>query len=266
MSFGQFIRTPEFRSNALRIVLVYAGVIVLSWLFLWWYTGHGEQVSVPDLKGMTLQEAETTLSSRGLHYLVIDSVYDEAGKGGVIMEQSPPPESQVKEGREVFLTVFRYKPPMETVNIEEGDFAQVAIIKLRNKGIKYDIKYVPNNSMVGSVIGLTYKGKKVRKNDQVPRGETVVLTVGESDTGTVQIPNLTGKTYAEALALLDSLHLSAQPHFENNPLTAQDSAICRVCRQLPAYNPGDPGVPPGRFVDFWLSDTPCTADTTQTNP
>lgn len=260
MSFRQFIKTPDFRKHGFRIVLVYVGAIVFSWLFLWWYTGHGEQVSVPDLKGLPLEQAAEALEARGLSYLVIDSVFDEHGKGGVVMEQSPSPESAVKEGREVFLTIYRYQPPMEVVNIDEGDFAQVAVIKLRNKGIKYDIKYVPNNSMVGSVVSITYKGKRVKKNDAIPRGVTVVLTIGESDNEKVQIPDLSGMYYTQALALLDSLHLMAQPHFENNPLTAQDSAACRVCRQLPEYNPANPGVSPGHFIDFWLSNEPCVAD------
>jgi beta-lactam-binding protein with PASTA domain len=262
MSFSKFIKTPDFRKHGLRIVLVYVGLIVLSWMFLSWYTGHGQQVSVPDLRGMTVEQAREVLAERSLELLVIDSIFDEKAKGGTIVEQSPVPESQVKEGREVFLTIFRFQPPMETIGIEEGDFAQVALIKLRNKGVKYEVKYVPNNSMVGSVVSISYRGKKLRATDQVPRGETVVLSIGESDNEKVQIPNLVGMSYAQAIAQLDSLNLMPQPHFENNPLTAQDSSACRVCRQLPAFNPGDPGVSPGRFVDFWLSNTPCAADTT----
>jgi beta-lactam-binding protein with PASTA domain len=264
MSFRSFLGTKDFRNTLVRILLIYAFAVVIAWLFLWWYTDHGKQVTVPDLRGKNIAEAAEELNTLGVQYLVIDSLFDEKESGGKIIEQSPAPGSSVKEGREIFLTIYRYQPPMEKINIEEGESAQVAIIKLKNKGVNYEIKYVPNNSMVGSVISLTHRGKKLRKDELVPRGDKVFLQIGISDNGKVDIPNLIGLNYKQVIQLLDSLNLTPQAHFVTD-VSAADSTLLRVCRQMPEPDGGVMGISPGEFIDFWLNDGPCSPDSTNNN-
>jgi eukaryotic-like serine/threonine-protein kinase len=263
MALGQFIKSKDFRKHGLRIILIYLGVFLFFGALMWWYTDHGQQVAVPDLSGMTTEQAIAALDERNLDYLVVDSIYDEDATPGAVLSQSPAPESKVKEGRQVFLTVYRFQPPQEKINIEEGDYAQVAIIKLQNKGIKYEIVYVPNNGMIGSVISITHKGKKMKKDEMIARGERVVLTVGEADTELVRIPDLYGMSYRDALIALDTLHLMIQPFFDGEPHSSQDSAAYHVCRHQPPFDPASAGVPAGRIIDVWLSTSPCERDTTQ---
>ena len=135
MSFWGYLKSKDGKRGLLRLLGVYVGVTILVMIFLWWYTDHGQQVSVPNLSGMTVEEATTALEDLNLEVLVIDSIYDKKAKPGTVLEQSPAPEQKVKEGRSVFLTIYRILPPQETINIKEGDFAQVAIIKLKNKGM-----------------------------------------------------------------------------------------------------------------------------------
>lgn len=260
MSFLGYIKSKEGRKILMQIVGIYLVVLIVSWVFLWWYTDHGQQVSVPDLKGMTTAEAEQVLADMDLTFLVVDSVFVKDAKGGTILEQNPVPESKVKEGRQVFVTVYRIEPPQETINIKEGDFAQVAIIKLKNKGIEFDTKYVPNNSMVGAVISVTYKGKKVRPGDKIPRGNKVVLTVGTAVDQLVRIPNLVGLTYSEAMTRLDTLNLMGQAFFMYDVQSSADSAVGRICEQDPPFDPDAPGVQAGKIVDFKIFNTPCTTE------
>jgi eukaryotic-like serine/threonine-protein kinase len=260
MSFIKYIVSPNGRKQVLQIILVNIGILLFFWILLRWYTDHGEQVAVPDLKGLTLQEATQTLDDRGLTLLVVDSIYDEKATGGKVVEQSPVAESKVKEGRQVFVTIYRFEPPQETINIEEGDYAQVAIIKLKNKGIRFDIQEVPNGNMIGSVISITHKGRKIKQGDTIARGEKVTLTVGIASNASIALPNLQGLSYQQAMSLLDSLQLMGQAFFDPEPLSAQDSALFRVCRQDPPFETDGPGVPSGRIIDFWLSNTPCQTD------
>ncbi len=263
MSFIQYVFSKAGMRELVKIILVNLLLIGLIWLFLWWYTDHGRQVAVPDVRTMSTEQAVEELASRGLGYLVVDSLYDEDAVPGSVVEQSPAPESKVKEGRQVYLTIYRIQPPMERISIEEGEFAQVAIIKLKNKGIRYDVRYVPNNNMVGSVVSVTHRGKKLRAGDEIRRGEMVVLTVGEATDQSVVVPQLMGKSYAEAMAVLDSLNLMGQAFFEPNATSAQDSTLFRVCRQDPEFRDDAAPVPPGRIIDFWLSKEPCGSDQNQ---
>ena len=264
MSFLQFIKTPQFRKSMLRIALIYLALITLTWFGLMWYTDHGKYVSVPDLQDMTLAEAVAALEERDLQVLVIDSIYDKKAKAGTVIEQSPAPESQVKEGRQVFLTVYRTTRPMEKLGVKEGDFAAVAFIKLRNKGIEFDTLYENNNVFVGSIIRLVYGGKRAGPDSYVPRGDRVQLVIGRAASGKIAVPNLNGKTCREAETVLDTLGLVCNCRFEPGISlpTAQDSMIFRVCRQDPPFDPLSPGTSPGRIVDLWLYNEPCPIDST----
>lgn len=260
MSFFGYLKSKDGKRSLLRLLGVYAIVTILVMIFLWWYTDHGQQVSVPNLSGMTVEEAKAALDDLSLEVLVIDSIYDKKAKPGTVLEQSPAPEQKVKEGRAVFLTIYRILPPQETINIKEGDFAQVAIIKLKNKGIEFDVKYVPNNSLVGAVISVTYKGKRLKPGDQIARGNKVVLSIGTSADETVVVPDLRGLSYEGAMTLLDSLNLMGQAFFMYDIQSSADSAVGRICEQDPAYDPEAPGVAPGRIIDFRLYSEPCSTD------
>jgi beta-lactam-binding protein with PASTA domain len=262
MSLGSFVKSPEFRKIALRAVLLYGGLIAVSWFYLRWYTDHGEYVSVPDMKGMTLQDAITAIEDRDLTYLVIDSIYDRKAVPGTVVDQSPVAESQVKEGRQVFLTIYRISPPMEKLGIKQGDYAAVAMIKLKNKSIDFDTLYEDNNTFPGSIIRVTARGKSLKADDVIARGSKITLVIGRTARSKVIVPDLQGMTCLEAQARLDTLNLVCNCRFEPGleyP-TAQDSATFRVCRQDPQHDPLI-GTTPGRTVDLWLYNTPCAADT-----
>jgi eukaryotic-like serine/threonine-protein kinase len=257
MGFIRYLFSPGGFRQLLRVLAVNIVLLVLLWFGLSWYSDHDDYITVPDVHQMPVDEAAVLLEGHGLAYLVVDSIYDEKSQGGIIVEQSPAAESKVKEGRQVFLTIYRYQPPMETISIEEGEFAQVALIKLQNKGIRYDVRYVPNSNMVGSVISITHKGRILKPGDSIRRGDRVVLTVGEASDGVVQVPDLTGLDFFSAMARLDSLNLMGQGYFEPEAISGGDSALYRVCRQDPPYAADALPVRPGRIVDLWLSKEPC---------
>ena len=263
MSLSTVIKSPEFRKAALRIVLLYGFLITFSWFWLRWYTDHGEFVSVPDMSGMPLNEAIEALEERNLQYLVIDSVYDKKAVPGTVMDQSPVKESQVKDGRQVTLTIYRFSPPMERLGVKQGDYAVVAMIRLKNKTIDFDTLYEDNNSLPGSIIRVTQRGKQLKADDLVARGSKVTLVIGRNAKSKVIVPDLIGKTCAEAQQMLDTLNLVCNCRFEpgiENP-TAQDSAVFHVCRQDPEHDPVI-GTSAGRIVDLWLYNSPCPRDTT----
>ena len=266
MSFRTYIKSPEFRKTLLRVVVVYLCFMALIWFFLNWYTDHGEFITVPELKGMKLEEAAAALDERDLNYLVIDSIYDKKATPGSVMDQSPVAESQVKDGRQVFLTIYSFSPPLERLGVKEGDFAQVAMIKLNNKGIEYDTLYEDNNTYAGSVIKVTYKGRRTSPEDMIPKGEKVKLVIGRAVRTKSIVPDLHGLTCKQAEILLDSLNFVCNCRFEPEIsfASAQDSASYRVCRQNPEHDP-ILGASPGRIVDLWLYNTPCPVDTTNQN-
>jgi eukaryotic-like serine/threonine-protein kinase len=254
--------TSNIRKTILKIVLLYLGIILFSWLFLRWYTDHGEFVTVPDLKGQLLSEAQQELSDRDLGYEIIDSIWDSEAVPGSVVEQSPAAESQVKEGRIIYLSVYRTSPPLEKLGVSEGEFATVAMIKLKNKGIRFDTIFEPNNNFVGSVIKVLHKGHLAKSESLIPRGDKVILYLGVGERRKVIVPDFTGMTCSEAKILLDSLNLMCNPIFDlpsGSIPNAQDSANFRVCSQDPLHD-SSIGVMAGRIVDLYLFNGPCQPD------
>ena len=85
----------SFKTNKyfwLNLIAMMAVVILLLFGVLKWldvYTRHGEAVVVPDVKGMTVGEAEMLLRNHGLVCVVSDSNYVKNKPAGSILELNP---------------------------------------------------------------------------------------------------------------------------------------------------------------------------------
>ena len=102
MSTGRAVRITLL--NLLAMVVVGALIIVGALYLLDVYTHHGEAAKVPDLSGMTLTEAQTTVRSMDLDLEIVDSIYTEGMAPGVILKTTPGPGSIIKKHRTIFLT------------------------------------------------------------------------------------------------------------------------------------------------------------------
>ena len=68
-------------------------------------TGHGNQVVVPSVIGMTVDEAIECIEFEGLNPMVIDTVYSDGAQPGEVVEQLPEGNLPVKPKRLVYLTI-----------------------------------------------------------------------------------------------------------------------------------------------------------------
>jgi beta-lactam-binding protein with PASTA domain len=262
MTFFQYLKTKGAWKIMGYVALGYLGFILLSWFLLSWYTNHGEFVSIPEVKGKSVEEAIVILEDLDLEPIVIDSIWSDTAAEGSVNYIMPPAGSTIKDGRQVYLTIFSKTPPMETVNIKTGEFAAVAMVKLKNKGIDYEVTYQPNNNFLGSIIAIRYKGKEIEYNGTLPRGCKVRLVVGIADDKKMSVPNLFGLNYWEAQNLLKSLGLIPQVFFDESP-SSTDSFEFKVCTQEPPYSPTAIEISSGTIVDFYLTKKPCERDTTE---
>ena len=118
---------------AVFIMLVAFGV----WKGLEIYTHHGEEIEVPDVKGVQLGFAERMLSSRGLKAVVVDSSYNKALVGNSILEQTPQPGKTVKQGREIYLVINTVKTPTIAIpDLADNSSLREAEARLKALGFK----------------------------------------------------------------------------------------------------------------------------------
>ncbi|MDQ3647224.1 MAG: Stk1 family PASTA domain-containing Ser/Thr kinase [Actinomycetota bacterium] len=82
---------------------------------------QAEQVSVPDVTGLTRTEALRTLRGAGLRGSVSERATDEPDEDGVVIRQSPGSGAEVDEGSTVTLVVGRFEAPEDPVDPDPVD-------------------------------------------------------------------------------------------------------------------------------------------------
>ncbi|GHV38481.1 hypothetical protein FACS1894179_01940 [Bacteroidia bacterium] len=157
---------------------VAVALIIVVLIALNFYTKHNESITVPSVKGLQAEEAMNILRSSNLGYEISDSVYQAEGVPGSVIEQVPIGESNVKKGRTVFLIVKARGVQMVAIP-ELKDFSRrQAEAQLNSLGFtRITIEEVPA-TYKGLVISVSYSGKNIVPGQKIPKGASLVLTVG----------------------------------------------------------------------------------------
>ena len=262
MTLLRFIFSKRFFKHLLAAGVLAVLLPVGLYVYLSMSTEHGDSIKVPDLRSLKLNEASDILLTLDLTYVVIDSVFSEAGTPGAIFEQSPPPQAEVKEGRRVYLTMYRLTPPSEQLKVAEGMNERVAEIILENKGIRYEKKYVENQTLAGMVVEVLQKGKRLDPESNIKRGDRVSLVIGKRSDETVPVPSLKGMLLDSAISRLSNARLSVgSALYDGTVETKEDSLVARVKRQSPV--PGS-SIQVGSIVDLFLTVGKVKLDSTTT--
>lgn len=179
--FFSFKKNFFFWGNLLAMALVAVALVwgVFKWLDI--YTRHDVSVTVPEVKGMLLSEAQQLLEKHSLKPVISDSTYSPSQPGGMVLDMNPAQGAVVKEGRAVYLTVNTNRPPMRIIpNLIDNSSLRQAEAKLLAMGFKLG----ENDSIEGEkdwIYGIKYKGAHLQNGDEVPIGATLVLEVGSGE-------------------------------------------------------------------------------------
>ena len=167
--------------NLIAMVIVGVALCIGVWIWMVQYTMHGEGVDVPDVKGMTINDAEYALGRLDLVTVVVDSAYVREQPAGIVLEQKPGVGSRVKSGREIYLTINQKQTPTNTIPDIAGNCSRrEAEARLRSLGFKIGpMEFVPGDP--DWVIALKVNGREVYSGERVPCDAPVVLVVGNSD-------------------------------------------------------------------------------------
>ena len=75
ISFKEFFSFKHNRFFWLNLIAMFIVVIAAAWGTLHWldnYTRHGEAITVPNVKGLPLRQAENEINKQGLNAIAID--------------------------------------------------------------------------------------------------------------------------------------------------------------------------------------------------
>jgi len=213
------------------IIIIVAVVVVLIGLKK--YTDHGHEIEVPQITGLYADEATILLENMGLQLVVIDSTYSNKVPLGTIVEQNPPMESMVKNGRRVYVVV-NATAQREVVLPELHDVSyRQAENMLRQLGLVIDsIEYEPSEYR-DLVLDVCVDTISLETGDKVREGTKVRMVVGAGrGTEMVKVPDLGGLKLMEARSLLLSEHLTiGKVEYDEEPTAENKEEYVVYCQQ-----------------------------------
>ncbi|RCL76856.1 MAG: PASTA domain-containing protein [Flavobacteriales bacterium] len=242
--FKIFFRNPWVKLSLINLglgILFYFIVIFSTIKYLDVYSNHGEEIAVPNLVGKKSSVAKMQLEDMGLSYEILDSIYDPSLPNGIVKQQMIEPTSiskvKVKENRIIGLRLSKKTELTEMPDLvfKHVDFAQGI---LENRGFSSRIQYKPTKEANGSVLDQKQNGKSITKGTRIPIGSEITLIVGQNEVGVlVELPNVVGMNYQDAISLLGSKGLESISTICNDCENLQDTLSAVVFGQSPEYMP-----------------------------
>lgn len=142
------------------------------------FTGHGEYVTVPELKGKSLGEAELVVRDLGFKCEVADSTYNDSYERGAVVDQEPKANSKVKPRRTIYLITNAVMP-------RKVSFPQVLDMSCRQgravleglgfKEITIDTVSSPYKDLI---VNVKVAGKEATPGERLTLSTPIVLSIG----------------------------------------------------------------------------------------
>ncbi len=179
MKFIKYFFSLYFYRTLLYIFLT-ASILFLSLvLFLNIKTQHNEYVEVPDLTGKVISDFKLKLNNLDLKYVVSDSGnYNPDFKINSVLSQLPKPNSRVKSGRKIYLT------------LNSSDFEMVKIPKITRITVRQARKTIESLGFIfgkveyvddiarDEVIAISHEGKEIIEGDFLKKTSVIDFKLG----------------------------------------------------------------------------------------
>ncbi len=175
-----YLLSVYFWRTVLGLVIFIVIVLFGVSFYLKIYTRHGQTILTPELRGLTVEQAQKIVAQKHLRLKVIDSIYQGVGAPGTIVDQTPPTNFHVKKGRTIFVTIKAVSPRMVTLpDLTEISFVQ-AQYDLQRLGLKLGhVIYKPTANFDNLVLAMLYNGDTLRPGAKLPQGTAIDLVVAK---------------------------------------------------------------------------------------
>lgn len=257
MSLKAFVTSKTFLKHFL---IALGSTLILMLVVLWGirlYTNHGESFELPDLTGMSVQDAAQVLQAKELEYEVADSVYLDGAVPGSVIGQDPDAGHSVKEGRTIFLSICAVAPEQVVMpHLTDISFRQ-AVSMMQAVGLNVGRIEYQHSEFPNLVLGQKINGQPVLPGTRVNKGTNIDLLIGKSGDGEkTVVPNLLGGNLAQAKGEIASLFLNlGAVIYDESVQTREDTLAAQVWQQRPSADSYEE-IDLGASIDLWLSIDP----------
>lgn len=247
-----FFKKRRWLLHILLALLVYVVFFWISASVLKSYTQHGETLSVPDMRGMSMQKVQEVLKSKGFEYKVVDSAYNAKRLPMTVLDQTPSANAKVKQGRTIYLTVNSKLPPqIKMPDLKDASLKQAQLI-LESAGLNIGkLIYKPDLAQ-NAVLDQLYKGEHIEAGTSIKKGATIDLVLGDGLGATeVEVPDLFGLTLREVKFVIDGSSLNLGRVIADNSVKG-DTLDAWIYKQYPEY-PSEHKVNVGDVIDVYVT-------------
>ena len=171
--------------------------------------------------------------------------------------QNPGAGHKIKSGRMIYLTLVSSIPGQEEVPKLTDISLRQAKVLLESKGfVLGNIEFKPSE-FSDLVLEQKNKGIPILPGTRLDSGSSIDLVVGQNGLPVeTQVPDFTGMTLAEALAVFNAKQLIAGAiQFDGSVTNRSDSMSARIINQFPLAD-STVFVPAGSTINLFLSTRP----------
>ena len=190
-----------------------------------------QTVSVPNVVGLTQDQAAAALTAVGLKQGDTTQAYSSVVESGKVVSQSPNGGQQASKGSQVSLVVSKGSQMISVPNVN-GMAQDAATQSLTSAGFKADVQTqnTSDTTQVGRVLN-----QSPAAGEMIAKGATVTIVVGKAP-ATVNVANVVGQTKASATSTLQSQGFTV--NVTDGDSTSAAAKVGTVQSQDPA--PGNP--------------------------
>lgn len=206
------------KKKKIIIIAVVAAVIVLSLVGFLVYKNvkkskeENKEIEVPNLVGRNFDEVVEEYSKQGIEIEKEKVEYSSEQQEGYIISQDKEKGTKTKD-KKIKVVVSRGEKMVEVPDVTGKDI-KVATYELEDTlGFKIEREDVTSEKVAAGVI----ISQDIAKGEQKPYGSTIKLKVSSGDgKETVTVPNVLGKSEADARKVLESIGLSVNVKYSED--------------------------------------------------
>ena len=217
---------------ALVVVVV---LVIGADMFLEIATKHGEELIVPDLSNMSVQEAQEIAAASDMVIDVKDSVFVKRMKKGAVYRQNPAPGSHVKSGRRIALTINAINSKKLTMPNLVGLSMRQAKAELLSRGLVLGKLIYVQDMATNNVLKQIFENAEIEPGTMIESESSIDLVVGLNGYDFVTyVPDVIGLKQISAVDAVHDNSLNIKTlQFDRSVKDYDDSLNAMVWRQVP---------------------------------
>ncbi|HUQ19370.1 MAG TPA: PASTA domain-containing protein [Gemmatimonadaceae bacterium] len=185
------------------LVSVFGFLLAYILLFLFAFPAEvlPDDGKVPNVVGVSFDDASAALNKAGFHAVQGETRFHRSVAEGIVLQQDPPAGSTQKRGSDITLAVSGGQKSAVVPDVA-GLSQQQARLMIENAGFQFgSISQQVSDQPRGAVIG-----SNPAAGQSLPLPAVVAIAISNGP-ASLQVPDLTGRTVADARSTLEQLGL-----------------------------------------------------------